>query len=336
MTKDFEIRFARTNDRNMIMSFIKSYWSANHILAHDQNFFDFQHLENERLSFVLGLDFKGKLSGILGYISYDYAEDNQDIALALWKVIPNLADPYLGVKLIHYLQDNINTRNIHCVGINKKILGIYKYLGFKTGKLDHYAAFNKGCKKFKIAVPPSKIKDINQIKKFKFIKTPSIEPLLDKLYTFEFYKKKVPYKSRDFFIKRYDQHPYFHYIFHEVILRDIFQGFVVSRAVEHQGSHALRIIEVVSQDKLISDIINNFANIINDSAYEYVDVYASGLNNQILATKNFENIFDSEDIIVPDYFQPFEKKNIDIYYMTSGEEGTILFKGDGDQDRPNI
>ena len=119
-------------------------------------------------------------------------------------------------------------------------------------------------------------------------------------------------------------------------MRDIFQGFVVSRAVEHQGSHALRIIEVVSQDKLISDIINNFANIINDSAYEYVDVYASGLNNQILATKNFENIFDSEDIIVPDYFQPFEKKNIDIYYMTSGEEGTILFKGDGDQDRPNI
>ena len=36
MTKDFEIRFARTNDRNMIMSFIKAYWAANHILANDQ------------------------------------------------------------------------------------------------------------------------------------------------------------------------------------------------------------------------------------------------------------------------------------------------------------
>jgi hypothetical protein len=336
MTADFEIRFAKANDRNTIMSFIKSYWSANHILANDQTFFDFQHLENERLSFVLGLDFKGKLSGILGYISYDHAEDNQNIALALWKVIPNLADPYLGVKLIHYLQDNNNTKYIHCVGINKKILGIYKYLGFQTGKLDHYAAFNQECKKFKISVPPTEIKDIKKSNKFKFTETESIEPLLKQLYNFEFYKSKVPYKSKDFFIKRYDQHPYFHYIYYEVTLRGVFKGFIVLRAVEHQGNQALRIIEVVSKDKHISEIICDFASIINGSPYEYVDVYASRLNNKILSTKNFENISNSTGVIVPDYFQPFEKKNIDIYYMTSGSEGTILFKGDGDQDRPNI
>lgn len=38
--------------------------------------------------------------------------------------------------------------------------------------------------------------------------------------------------------------------------------------------------------------------------------------------------------IIPNYFSPFEMKNIEIYYFSSDED-IILFKGDGDQDRPN-
>lgn len=38
--------------------------------------------------------------------------------------------------------------------------------------------------------------------------------------------------------------------------------------------------------------------------------------------------------IMPDYFAPFEQRNIDIYYMSEIED-VILFKGDGDMDRPN-
>lgn len=336
MRSDFRIRFAKKSDRNSIMSFIENHWSKGHVLAHDHVLFDFQHLENDRISFVLALDSEGMLVGVLGYISYGYKKDNQDIALALWKVIPNLPDPHLGVKLIHFLQDNLSARYMHCVGVKKSVLGIYKYLGFKVGMLDHFAAFNTSCKKFKIAVPPSKIKATPDESTYEFSKMASLDASLKALYESVFYKEKIPYKTEDFFIRRYVKHPYFSYIFHEVTLKDVFQGFVVSREVKHDGGIALRIIEVVSQNEKITNIINDFATILKDSAYEYVDVYASGLDENILTSKGYEKISDAADIVVPEYFQPFEMKNVDIHYVTSAKKTTILFKGDGDQDRPNF
>ena len=202
MTEEFKIRIAKTEDRKHIMGFIKSYWSDSHILGHDQILFDFQHLENDRLSFAIALDLKDKIVGVLGYISYDHLKANQDIVLALWKVIPNLSDPFLGIKLIHFIQESVKPKFIHCVGITKNIIGIYKYLGFNTGKLHHYAAFNKSCKKFKIALPPTNLKSINESKPYIFTGTSSLTKSLDKLYISSFYKEKVPYKSRDFFVKR--------------------------------------------------------------------------------------------------------------------------------------
>ncbi len=336
MQNEFNIRFANISERNSIMSFIENYWSKDHILAHDHILFDFQHLENDCLNYVIALDDDGTIAGALGYISYGYKEENHDIALALWKVIPNLQDPLLGVKLIQFLQDNLNPRYIHCVGVTKSVLGIYKYLGFNEGMLDHYAAFNKNFKNFKIALPPSRIKELPKKCTYDFSEIESLDTSLSKLYESEFYEEKIPYKTKDFFIRRYAKHPYFSYIFHEVTLKNVFQGFVVSREVKHDGGIALRIIEVVSKNENITNIINDFATILKDSNYEYLDVYASGLDENILTSKSYEKITNSPNIIVPDYFQPFEMKNIDIYYVTTSKKTTILFKGDGDQDRPNL
>ena len=72
-----------------------------------------------------------------------------------------------------------------------------------------------------------------------------------------------------------------------------FSGFIVSREVKHGGGIALRIIEVVSQNQNITDIINDFATVLNNSAYEYIDVYASGLDENILTSKNYEKIVDA-------------------------------------------
>tara|TARA_Y100000768_G_C23936437_1_gene662808 strand:+ start:184 stop:1206 length:1023 start_codon:yes stop_codon:yes gene_type:complete len=336
MKNDFNIRFAKISERNSIMSFIENYWSKDHILAHDHTLFDFQHLDNDRLNYVIALDTEGMIVGILGYISYGYKKENHDIALALWKVIPNLSDPLLGVKLIQFLQDNLNARYIHCVGVTKSVLGIYKYLGFNEGMLNHYAAFNKNCKNFKIAIPPSRIKALPKKCTYDFNQIASLDTSLKKLYKSEFYMEKIPYKTKEFFIKRYSRHPYFSYIFHEVTLKDVFKGFVVSREVKHDGGIALRIIEAVSQNENIANIINDFATILENSDYEYLDVYASGLDENTLTSKSFEKISDSANIIVPEYFQPFEMKNIDIYYVTTSKKTTILFKGDGDQDRPSL
>ena len=46
---------------------------------------------------------------------------------------------------------------------------------------------------------------------------------------------------------------------------------------------------------------------------------------------------NQEEIIVPNYFEPFEKKNVklEIAYK-SKSDNYVAFKGDSDQDRPNV
>ena len=158
MSNSFKIRFAKYKDKEDIMSFIDNYWEQNHILSKDQIFFDFQYKHKNDLQFVLALDANNRIVGLLGYIQYDSKKNKQDIALSLWKVIPNLSEPFLGIKLIEYLRDNIKHGSMFCVGINKKTIGVYKFMGFQTGKLLHFAAFNPECKTFSIAIPPLKKK----------------------------------------------------------------------------------------------------------------------------------------------------------------------------------
>lgn len=337
MTNDYQIRLARIDDTPHIMGFIKDYWSKNHIFANDIKLFNFQYLDDDKLNFVIATNQKGRIVGILGFIVYDQLNnDNKDIFMALWKVIPNLADPFLGVKLIKFLQSHINSASFHCVGITKETIGIYKYLGFKTGKLHHYAAFNSSCNSFKIAVPPPILKNLNDKNKFfKFHQTPYVNDLFYKISEFDFYKKKIPFKSVDFLIKRYENHPYFQYIVYEITVNEIIKGLIITREIQYNNSQALRIVDVIADNNEIGDVINDFAYVINNSDYEYVDVYISGLNNEEVLINNYEKISNSSDIIVPNYFEPFELKNIDIYYMSSNIEESIIFRGDGDQDRPS-
>lgn len=334
MTDQYSIRLAKTDDALDIMNFIKSYWDENHILAHDKDFFNFQYLQNGNLNFILAFDPQKEIVGILGYIGYAPGNIYQDVSLALWKVIPNLSDPYLGVKLIHFLQDKLMPRNIFCVGISKNIIGIYKYLGFRTGKLDHFAAFNSKCKNFKISKPPKNIKPILINNEFEYRECFSINASQINLDSSNMLTQKTPKKSIDFLINRYEKHPYFKYKFFEAYESKHLMGLVISREVELGFSKALRIIEVFGEEKDITSIVNNFAVILLESDYEYIDIYASGVDKKEMLTGSYEYISKDKQIVVPDYFDPFEKKNIDILYMTSIEEDVFLFKGDGDQDRP--
>ena len=337
MSDDYTLRLASLDDREDIMSFIKKNWLEEHILANNISFFDYQYKFRSDIQFIIAVNSRNMIDGILGFIQYDPNNKNQDIFLAIWKVIPNLKDNMLGIKLLQYLIKNINHMYIHCVGINKSTIGVYKFLRFNTGNLDHYAAFNKECKNQIICKPPLFIKKIKLNKKFKFIKINEIKISLSKLKKCSFYEKMVPFKPLKFILHRYENHPYHSYFFYEIFEKNLFSGIAVLREVNYLNSSALRIIDIIASKENISLIINDLANLIIGTKYEYIDIYASGLDNLLLCDGNYEKISDNKNIIVPDHFSPFKKKNIEIYFTSSySNNKIILFKGDGDQDQPRI
>ena len=64
-----------------------------------------------------------------------------------------------------------------------------------------------------------------------------------------------------------------------------------------------------------------------------MQIFNFGLNLNYLLQSGFYLIDQEKDLIIPDYFNPFNKK-IFIFFYKLKQYGKIkIFKGDGDQDR---
>ena len=62
-----------------------------------------------------------------------------------------------------------------------------------------------------------------------------------------------------------------------------------------------------------------------------------GIKNSYFFDAGFKLLNYNQNDIVPNYFEPFVKKNINLLfaYKTPQNKKIRIFKGDGDQDRPN-
>ena len=84
----------------------------------------------------------------------------------------------------------------------------------------------------------------------------------------------------------------------------------------------------------IDNINANIQSFLENNDCEYVDCYNYGIEKEVFLKMGFSEV--KEDCIIPNYFEPFEKKNVDIHYAVFGKHDVVIFKGDGDQDRPNL
>ena len=56
---------------------------------------------------------------------------------------------------------------------------------------------------------------------------------------------------------------------------------------------------------------------------EYLDLYSYGINDKNLKFAGFINRYETNEII-PDHFEPFENKNIDINFGYIGKKNAII------------
>jgi len=326
---------AEKKNKEEIIEFIKKNWKEDHILVKDKFLFDYMYKDGEdgKLNFILGIE-KEKIEAILGFEKYT-TEENGDIFLEIWKSVNN---SMLGLKCLEYLLDKFK---ISSCGINLKTIPIYKFLDFKIGKLKHYYLLNDKIEKFNIARIEKKLQNIDCLNiknglEGIVIEFKSMEELLEKC-NYNNFKKYNFFKSIEYFNKIYFNHPYYKY---EVIgIKNNFneiESLIVLREIKIKESKCLRIIDFLGEETNLINIESWLKNKILKNNYEYVDFYEIGIKDEILLKIGFKEKKENDNNIIPNYFEPFEQRNIEIYYATSCKEKFRMFKGDGDQDRPSI
>lgn len=343
-----EILKGTLNDIKDVMSFINLEWRKNHILSQNEILFRYDYQYGINLNFIIARENNSKeIIGILGFIptsinkSHIYSSiENSDYCASLWKVKKNIQNPIVGIQLLQVLRSMNDVGVLFSLGINEKTIGIYKYLGMYTNSLRHYVMINENIPQFKIAVHS----------KFSFRN--NIDYLVDEDYcvklindqselsrfNFDQFKNNIPFKNETYFTKRYFEHPIYEYIVLGAYLNNKLEGFFVTRIQTHIDSTVLRIVDFIGKENCISSLGKFVANLIVENSYEYADFYCFGIDNDLLLNSGFNLVEPlKEDLIIPNYFSPFTQKNISIHFYADTDkiENIKLFKGDGDQDRPN-
>tara|TARA_Y100000768_G_scaffold73165_1_gene51600 strand:- start:3768 stop:4811 length:1044 start_codon:yes stop_codon:yes gene_type:complete len=336
---NYVFRVAKLSDLKLIMQFIKKNWDNKHILGIDQNYFKYQFVYKDKLNFILAVNKKKKIiEAIHGFIAYSSGK-NKTICGSIVCVDKNSLTPFLGIEIMrrikslvpHKIYLGIGTNPNSMIPIAKKIFKRY------TGKMKHYYILNSNFKKFNIA-------SINDTKKknFKnFNKGYGLKPIKNILELKKNYKnilrfKNFPYKSITYLKKRYFEHPIYKYRLYSIINNSgKINSLIISRELTHKSNKILSIVDFIGSEKDLSKIGNALEKIIIKGNYEYIDMLCTNFQEEFLFKSNFRLKKKNDKNIIPLYFQPFVRKNVQIWYESS-IKNLRLFKGDADQDTPRV
>lgn len=328
----YKIRYATKEDIPAIKIFIDQNWKKNHILVREDGFFEWQYTSN-KLDYVLGTDENGAIQGMLGFISYD-DNDERDIATSMWKANPGTG--FLGIKLLMFILENEPHRTLFSPGINVKTSGgIYKRMNISMGKMNQWYRLRK-LDSYSIAkVEDTNIPNYDLKENTNAVEYSTFNDLLNDFY-FEKHvsKESVPYKSLTYIKHRYFEHPSYHYLVYGIKTDGIETDAVVIMRIQGcNGSKVLRFVDCIGNIESIGGMTKIIDEMLAQFDAEYIDMYEKGVSAELLINAGWRRL-DQTSNIIPNYFSPFEQCNVDVNYCTT-DENIVLFKGDGDQDRPN-
>ena len=319
------IEYMKELDKRNLFEFLENNWNINHIYIKDQKYFDYEFSDNS--NFILAKN-NEKIVAILGYFDYD---NKGDIWTVIWKNSGKMDD---GLKCLQFLL-NAGYKSVSSCGINRKTIPIYEFLGINTGRLKHFYILNQEIEEYKIAkISKKNIKKVEYEKVKDVVEVNNIGELLKLINYQEKLKKYNFYKSPEYFNKRYFKHPYYKY--HILVKTKNANSILVYRIVKANGGSCIRIMDFLGDEKEFNELTNYLIDKMLKEKHEYVDIYEVGIEDEILENSGFIERKEEDSNIIPNYFEPFIQKNVEIYYMSTCKDKFRIFKGDGDQDRPSV
>lgn len=337
----YDIRLAKISDTDDIMHFIGEYWRNGHIMSRDKKLFKYEYADGDYLNFVLAIDKNNKLiEGIFGFIKCSNTKDakKKDIWGSMWKV-NDLHDniPFLGVELAKRVFTLTGCRTQIGNGANPNTTVPLRrlFFGDRVVKMKQYYLLNSYIDDYKIALIKDKGNEVtistqNETTLQEFHSIDEVKNLFD-IESIEV----IPYKDIWYVNKRYFCHPYYKYFVYGLAdTTGKIGALIMARVLECNGRKVFRIVDYIGNQELFAGLSKQFQKLIDDNDFEYIDFYTYGFDEESISKAGFKLRSDDDPNVIPNYFEPFLRKNVDIWAHYK-LDGTLFFKADGDQDRPN-
>ena len=336
---------------NEIKKLISKHWitktKKKHILVRNKKVFDWLYLfKKDRYSFFFTQNEKKKCNGFLGFIRNSKfskkLKKNDVFWLSMWLGDIKLSNNknLTGLKIIFYFLNYFKKKTIATIGCNDKTRDLYERLGFKVGSLSHAYLLNPNILNFKIAKLDKKSKH-NQISQNNEDRNYEIVNSIKNLKDSKFDRKysKIFNKNIEYFVNKYEKNDFYFYEFLILKEREEINFLIIYRKILVKKKLIIRIIDFYGNYKNLPKLKNSIINFFKNINLEYIDFYYYGIPDKYLIKMGFNLKINNPNIIIPNYFEPFIRENITINYAVkngSKRRKFFFFKGDCDQERPNI
>ena len=339
--KIYDIRFCKKEELTLLVDFIKNHWQSDHIFVKSLKMLNFQHYDSKlsRYNFMIGFNtVTNEIDGIIGTIPLSQFDSelakNNDTWGGIWKVrtdVKNHEISTLGASLFSIF-DSYSSHG--SIGMSKIAKFLHKIRKYKIGVLNQYYILNNKVDEFKIA----KNVDFALLPVFETRKSEvQIKQISDVLIyqDSDFKDIYLPRKSIKYFYNRFQKHPIYKYNFWEIYDTKS-KTIIVTRKISMFGACILRIVDVYGRLEKFDSLYEQFQEILHNEKAEYIDILNFGIAEEIFFKLGFSKLDVKGNMILPNYFEPFQRENIEINCAFRGISEYVFFKADSDQDRPSI
>lgn len=343
INEKYDIRLCLQSDIVVLKEFLQHHWKKDHILTKHDELLNWQFYNKNKKCYniILAINKQTEeINGVLFFIPSDHYDENNSnggVWISIFKVLSSIKKQGLGTSLYRYLNQIIEIKDISLIGISDEAINIYRdRWDFHTGICSHFYMINNTIKNPIIAINPTISSSNSTINSTSFsnITIDEYKQLND-----SFFKYNSIYKSKIFYINRYYNAPIYKYKFIAIKNRNSdIDGILIIRVCQSLNVNIIRIVDYIGDIKVLINNYDNFQQLLYSEKAEYIDFICAGFDEDILKKSGFI-LKESGQTVIPNFFEPFEHKNIEIKYAnkTSFHNKDIVFvKGDSDQDRPNI
>ena len=335
--KNFSFNFLSSKQLNTFTNILKFYKSK-HIFNRNKKYFDWRFKSSTKNYNIAILKYKKNIISFLSFYplsQYDKSLNNNKVFFLSLAFNKKNILPFQLKLLFDYLVKKKKPKIIFTSPLEHS-LNINKYLGFKFIKLDHY--FFKTKKKTKI----EGLKNFNKISAINSNKIDDCRIISEKelkKLKINFFKYQYPVKSKKYLINKYLKHPIFKYIFLGSFKKKNITSLIILRVQKYKNLKIGRIVDFVGNQKNLYKFNNILWKISDNKNFEYIDFYNFGILEKNLIKAGFFNKKYLNSVVIPDYFNPYENKNINLYMGIMYKDHQTLkninyFKGDCDLDVP--
>ena len=134
------------------------------------------------------------------------------------------------------------------------------------------------------------------------------------LNTKDLYLHQTPIKSNTYIKNRFLNHPVYKYKVYAIFKKDRILALCVIRPILHEGITVLRIVDFIGANKSFALLSDFILAMLKEYDAEYIDLYSHGVQLELLKQAGFINREKVEGLVIPNYFEPFEQKNIDLKF----------------------